>query len=395
MKVFQINTCGNLSTGGLAVEIARGLIRRGDDSIVAYARNEIAQDVPCYKIGNQFDVLFHAVMTRLTDRTGFFSKDATCKLIDEIKGYNPDIIQLHNLHGYYLNIQMLFDFLKEYQKPVVWTLHDCWAFTGHCAYFDYVQCEKWKEECYKCPNRLQYPKSFIDNASENYEKKKNLFTSVTNLTLVVPSVWLRERVEKSFLQSFPVKVVYNGIDLEQFNYEVKKMQFRQKNHIDDKIIILGVASVWSERKGLETFVQLSKRLPEPYRIVLVGLNAKQKKKLPPNIIGIERVESKKELAEIYADADIFLNPSKEETFGLTTIEALACGTYSIVLRDTACAEIAELNGGKVVDGTIESIERAIYSANKVIDKPQIDERLFSKEVYVEKMLDIYNHCLKK
>lgn len=395
MKVFQINTCGNLSTGGLAVEIARGLIRRGDDSIVAYARNEIAQDVPCYKIGNQFDVLFHAVMTRLTDRTGFFSKDATCKLIDEIKGYNPDIIQLHNLHGYYLNIQMLFDFLKEYQKPVVWTLHDCWAFTGHCAYFDYVQCEKWKEECYKCPNRLQYPKSFIDNASENYEKKKNLFTSVTNLTLVVPSVWLRERVEKSFLQSFPVKVVYNGIDLEQFNYEVKKMQFRQKNHIDDKIIILGVASVWSERKGLETFVQLSKRLPEPYRIVLVGLNAKQKKKLPPNIIGIERVESKKELAEIYADADIFLNPSKEETFGLTTIEALACGTYSIVLRDTACAEIAELNGGKVVDGTIESIERAIYSANKVIDKPQIDERLFSKEVYVEKMLDIYNHCLTK
>lgn len=395
MKVFQINTCGNLSTGGLAVEIARGLIRRGDDSIVAYARNEIAQDVPCYKIGNQFDVLFHAVMTRLTDRTGFFSKNATCKLIDEIKGYNPDIIQLHNLHGYYLNIQMLFDFLKEYQKPVVWTLHDCWAFTGHCAYFDYVQCEKWKEECYKCPNRLQYPKSFIDNASENYEKKKNLFTSVTNLTLVVPSVWLRERVEKSFLQSFPVKVVYNGIDLEQFNYEVKKMQFRQKNHIDDKIIILGVASVWSERKGLETFVQLSKRLPEPYRIVLVGLNAKQKKKLPPNIIGIERVESKKELAEIYADADIFLNPSKEETFGLTTIEALACGTYSIVLRDTACAEIAELNGGKVVDGTIESIERAIYSANKVIDKPQIDERLFSKEVYVEKMLDIYNHCLTK
>lgn len=395
MKVFQINTCGNLSTGGLAVEIARGLIRRGDDSIVAYARNEIAQDVPYYKIGNQFDVLFHAVMTRLTDRTGFFSKNATCKLIDEIKGYNPDIIQLHNLHGYYLNIQMLFDFLKEYQKPVVWTLHDCWAFTGHCAYFDYVQCEKWKEECYKCPNRLQYPKSFIDNASENYEKKKSLFTSVTNLTLVVPSVWLMERVEKSFLQSFPVKVVYNGIDLEQFNYEVKKMQFRQKNHIDDKIIILGVASVWSERKGLETFVQLSKRLPEPYRIVLVGLNAKQKKKLPPNIIGIERVESKKELAEIYADADIFLNPSKEETFGLTTIEALACGTYSIVLRDTACAEIAELNGGKVVDGTIESIERAIYSANKVIDKPQIDERLFSKEVYVEKMLDIYNHCLTK
>ena len=395
MKVFQINTCGNLSTGGLAVEIARGLIRRGDDSIVAYARNEIAQDVPYYKIGNQFDVLFHAVMTRLTDRTGFFSKDATCKLIDEIKGYNPDIIQLHNLHGYYLNIQMLFDFLKEYQKPIVWTLHDCWAFTGHCAYFDYVQCEKWKEECYKCPNRLQYPKSFIDNASENYEKKKNLFTSVTNLTLVVPSVWLRERVEKSFLQSFPVKVVYNGIDLEQFNYEVKKMQFRQKNHIDDKIIILGVASVWSERKGLETFVQLSKRLPEPYRIVLVGLSAKQKKKLPPNIIGIERVESKKELAEIYADADIFLNPSKEETFGLTTIEALACGTYSIVLRDTACAEIAELNGGKVVDGTIESIERAIYSANKVKNKPQIDERLFSKEVYVEKMLDIYNHCLAK
>lgn len=395
MKVFQINTCGNLSTGGLAVEIARGLLENGDDSIVAYARNEIAQDVQYYKIGNYFDVLLHAAMTRLTDRTGFFSKRATRKLIDKIKEYSPDIIQLHNLHGYYVNVRMLFHFLEEYHRPVVWTLHDCWAFTGHCAYFDYVQCAKWQEKCYDCPNQWQYPKSFIDGSRSNFTKKKELFTSVTDITLVVPSLWLKERAEKSFLQKYPVKVVYNGIDLEQFNHEVEKNQFRKEFCLEDKEIILGVASIWSERKGLETFIQLAKRLPEQYRIVLVGLSPKQIREIPPNIIGIERVRDKKKLAQIYADADIFLNPSKEETFGLTTIEALACGTYAIVLRDTACAEIAEMNGGKVVDGTLESIEQAIYEVHEKKGNPHIDERLFSREVYVRNMMEIYRNCLMK
>ena len=185
MKVLQINIFGNLSTGRIAVDIYRTLISEGHQGVIAFARNSVPDDVPYIKIGNNLGVYCDGVLTRLTDRAGFFSRKATRKLIKEIQEYNPDIIHLHNLHGYYINVEILFEFLKQYGKPVVWTLHDCWAFTGHCCYYSMVGCEKWIDGCHDCEQIHAYPKSLlIDNSKNNYRKKQKLFTSMPNLQLV-------------------------------------------------------------------------------------------------------------------------------------------------------------------------------------------------------------------
>lgn len=393
MKVFQINICGNLSTGKLAVEIAKGLKQSGDESVIAFARNEIEDGIEYYRIGNRSDVLWHAAMSRLTDRTGFYSKRATEKLIGEIERYQPDLIQLHNLHGYYLNIEILFRFLKEYGKPVVWTLHDCWSFTGHCSHFDYIQCDKWKTGCSSCPSLHEYPKAFIDHSAKNYQDKKELFTSVDNMTLVTPSGWLKQRVEQSFLKKYPVRVVYNGIDLTCYHPGIHAEEIKQEYHLEEKTVMLGVASSWNEKKGLQYFRELAKRLPDNYQILLIGLTPEQMRQLDGRIIGVELIRSAEKLAQFYTAADIYLNASVEETFGLTTIEALACGTYSIVLQDTACAEIAELSGGRVVERSIQAIEAAIYKYDQKQNVKPVDSKLFSGETYARNMIQLYKEKL--
>lgn len=389
MKVFQINVCGNLSTGKLAVEIAKSLDSYGDESVIAFSRNEIEEGISYYRIGNRRDVLWHVAMTRLTDRAGFYSQRATDRLISEIERYQPDIIQLHNLHGYYLNIEVLFRFLREYGKPVVWTLHDCWAFTGHCCYFDYARCSKWETGCEDCPSTGQYPKSFKDASAKNYSDKKNLFTSVENMTLITPSYWLKQRVERSFLKKYPVKVIYNGIDLTCFHPGISAEKVMQEYRLEGKILILGVASSWEERKGLQYFQELVGRLSDNYQILLVGLSPEQIRRLDRKIIGVELIRNAEKLAQFYAAADIYLNASVEETFGLTTIEAMACGTYSIVLRDTACAEIAELSGGKVVERSLEAIETAVYAYDPQQKVAPIVPDLFSGETYARNMIQLY------
>ncbi|MCH5342428.1 MAG: glycosyltransferase [Acetatifactor sp.] len=394
MRIFQINICGNLSTGKLAVEIAKNLKQNGDESLIAFARNEIADGVDYYRIGSRLNVLWHAAMSRLTDRAGFYSKRSTRKLIHEIEKYRPDIIQLHNLHGYYLNIEILFHFLREYGRPVVWTLHDCWAFTGHCCYFDYTQCNKWETGCSDCPAIDRYPKAFVDGSSRNYTQKEALFTSIENMTLVTPSHWLKGRVERSFLKKYPVEMIYNGIDLAYFRPGIDAELVRQEYHLEEKTIILGVASAWDARKGLLYFQALADRLPDKYQILMVGLKPKQIERLDRRILGLGLIRDVKTLARLYAAADIFLNASVEETFGLTTIEALACGTYTIVLRDTACAEIAKLSGGKVAERNLQAIEDAIYEYDPQKKVKPIDPKLFSGEIYAQNMIRLYKEKLK-
>ena len=348
MKVLQINIFGNLSTGRIAVDIYRTLISEGHQGVIAFARNSVPDDVPYIKIGNKFSVYCDGILTRLTDRAGFYSKDATRKLITEILKYDPDIIHLHNLHGYYINVEILFEFLKKYGKPVVWTLHDCWAFTGHCCYYSMAECEKWIEGCHDCKQTHTYPKSlFIDNSTINYKKKKQLFTFMSNLHLVTVSKWLEGEVKKSFLKDLPCTTIYNGIDLDVF--KPTDSNFRKKYGLEDKVIILGVASTWDIRKGLSDFIELSFMLSEKYKIVVVGVNKTEKEKLPKSILGIERTNSVKELAEIYTAADVFFNASVEETFGLPTVEAMACGTPVIVYNSTALPEVVDGNYGYIVE----------------------------------------------
>ena len=231
---------------------------------------------------------------------------------------------MHNLHGYYLNVGILFDYLKTCGKKIIWTLHDCWAFTGHCSYFTAAGCEKWKEQCFCCPQKCSYPKSLIDKSERNFWRKRTVFTGIPNLTIVTPSKWLADLVKESFLKEYDVKVINNGIDLTAF--KPTESDFRVKYGLENKKIILGVASVWDERKGLNDFVKLANEIDDDTCIVLVGVNEKQKKNLPSKILCVERTNNVAELAGVYTAADLFFNPTYEDNYPTVNLEAQACGT---------------------------------------------------------------------
>jgi glycosyltransferase involved in cell wall biosynthesis len=338
LKIVQINSFSNGSTGKIMMSIHNELLKQGHDSYVVWDRGRKSENEHEIFLDDKIGVYRHALYSRLTGKTGFFSKKSTKKLLKKLDEIKPDIIHLHNIHGYYINIEMLFNYIKKNNIKVVWTLHDCWSFTGQCPHFSAINCDKWKTECYDCPMISEYPKSFKDNSNWNYKKKKELFTNV-DMQLVTPSKWLANLVKQSFLKEYPVNVINNGVDLNVF--KPTKSDFRKKNNIENKKIILGVAGVWTKSKGYDDFIELSKLLDDNYVIVLVGVSKNQIESLPTNIIGIERTENQIELAGIYSSADVFFNPSVEETFGLTTIEALMCNTRVIVYNKTALPEIVE------------------------------------------------------
>lgn len=349
MKILQINSvCGIGSTGRIATDIHAILKEQGHESYIAFGRgNSLNCDTPI-RIGNNFDNYAHVAKTRIFDKHGFGSKKATNKFIVQLKGLDPDVIHLHNIHGYYINFEILFQYLKEANKPVIWTLHDCWSFTGHCTYFDYVSCDKWVEGCHHCPQMKSYPSSYIvDNSSDNYHKKKDTFSGVKDLTIVTPSEWLAELVQLSFLNEYPVKVINNGIDLEVFRPNASN--FKSKWRIEDKFVILGVAGAWEKRKGFEYFHNLSKQINNDEIIVMVGLTDKQIKELPENIIGIAKTNSVKELVEIYSAADVFVNPTLEDNFPTTNLESLACGTPVITFDTGGSIESIKDGTGYIVE----------------------------------------------
>ena len=363
MKVLMINSvCGIRSTGRICTDLATALTEEGHEVKIAYGREYVPKQFQQYavKIGTKSDIRFHAIRSRLFDESGFGSRRATLNFIKWMKEFNPDIIHLHNLHGYYINVELLFDYLRICGKKIIWTLHDCWAFTGHCAYFSYVGCEKWKSGCGGCPQLKEYPSSLgVDNSDKNFQRKKKAFLGVKDMTLITPSKWLASLVKESFLGQYPIKVSYNTIDHNIF--KPTPGNFREKYGIKNKKVVLGVASVWEPRKGLDDFLQLSSMLSDDYAIVLIGLSKKQCENLPKNVIGIERTNNQEELAMIYTTADVFVNPSKEETFGMTTVEALACGATPIVYKGTACEEIVDMYGGIAVNMDINSLYKAIVS----------------------------------
>lgn len=376
-KILQVNSVVNRgSTGRIVEEIGDLVLKKGWQSYIAYGRYASRSTSNLIKIGSKFEIYQHVLKSRIFDRHGFSSKFATKKLIQNIENIKPDIIVLHNIHGYYLHIGFLFDYLKKLSTPVIWTLHDCWSFTGHCAYFDYVGCEKWKTHCKDCPQSHTYPKSlFIDNSFMNFKDKKDFFCEHPNLTIVTPSQWLKHKVKQSFLRQYNTLVINNGIDIEQFKVEERNHNKKQK------IIILGVASIWDERKGFNDFVQLSKILDDNYQIVLIGLNDIQKNNLPNNVIGISRTESIHELVDWYNKADVFLNPTYEDNFPTTNLEALACGTPVVTYKTGGSVEsICELTGIVVEKGDIHSLKEAI---NIIINEENKFTQLQCRERAVE------------
>lgn len=403
VKIFQISSEVNSgSVGRIAEQIGEAVLNEGWQSYIAYARDHQPSSSKLIKIGNKFDLINHVIYTRLTDRHGFASKHATTNLINEIKKINPDLVQLQHLHGYFINIKMLCEYLSKANIPVVWTFHDCWAFTGHCAYYDFANCQKWQKQCCNCPQIQEYPKSFIDRSFNNFNDKKQLFNSISNLTIVPVSNWLGDEIRKSFLKTKNIEVIHNGINLKIFYPRSEINWIIEKYQLKDKFIILGVANPWSDRKGLKYFIELSKILSIEKQIVLIGLTKRQISKLPNNIIGVERTESADELAEFYSISDVFLNPTLEEALGMTNIEALACGTPVITFKSGGSPETIDNDTGLVVSkGNIQELKNAIeivqqnsknFYTNKCISRVH---NLFNKELNFVKYIDLYKKLLIK
>lgn len=355
-KLLQINITANWgSHGKIAEGIGNIAISHGWDSYIAYGRWFNPSKSHLFHIGSMLDERIHGVMSRLFDIHGLMSKYATKQLITYIEKINPDIIHLHNIHGYYLNYPILFKFLAKTNKPIVWTLHDCWAFTGHCAHYMYIGCDKWKCHCYKCPQIHAYPKSVLfDNSKKNFDLKKKFFLMPQHLVLVPVSKWLENDVEQSFLNKHKIAQIYNGIDTQAFAPSTTCDVFTKYKIQQGKRIILGVASNWY-RKGLNDFFQLSELIDNQYIIFLVGLNQKDIDSLPKNIIGIRRTQNVQELVELYSAATVFFNPTWEDNFPTTNIESLACGTPVITYNTGGSPEAIEKGTGYVIEkGDVKS-----------------------------------------
>jgi len=399
--LLQINTVVNFgSTGRIAEDIGVMAINHGWRSYIAYGRFGRNSQSELVDINSILGFHTHVFQTRLFDRHGLGSKKSTEKLVALIKQLKPNLIHLHNLHGYYLNIEVLFSFLSIADIPVVWTFHDCWPITGHCVYFDFVKCDKWKHECGSCIQKHRYPASYwFDRSTDNFRLKRKLFNSVKNLTIVTVSNWLAGVVRQSFLANVPLVTINNGIDTTVFK-RVISHNVRKKYNLEDKFVILGVASSWDYRKGLDDFIELSRYLDGNCAIILIGLNKQQLNRIPNNILGLSRTDNIEELVDFYNIADVFFNSSLEETFGLTTIEAMACGTPSIVYNNTACPEALSDDTGFIVDkkdlsGVIQAIETVRkrskdYYSNACIQR--VGDLYDKNERYLD-YLELYNSII--
>lgn len=343
LRYVQLNSFYNGSTGTIMRNLHASLTEHGVDSYILWGRRHdtVSDHERC--VATKAGYLSHGVRTRLFDRMGFYSKRDTARLLKLLEEIDPDVVHLHNIHGYWVNVEMLFGWLASHRCQVRWTLHDCWAFTGHCAHFVYVKCAQWKTHCAceePCCQLDTYPKTFSKRScARNFEDKKRVFTSVSpeRMVLITPSHWLAGLVKESFLSKYPVEVRHNTVDTNVF--KPTPSDFRERYGIGDRFMVLGVASPWTERKGLEDFMELARGLDSAKcAIVLVGLSKRQIDQLPKEVVGFERTSSPQELAGIYSTADVFFNPTLEDNFPTVNLEAEACGTRVLTYDTGGCRE---------------------------------------------------------
>lgn len=368
MKVVEINTVNYGSTGKIMFQVAE-LLRKNGNDVVTYSTNvysrgeyrKVDKSIVGHRYyGSFFENFVHCLLAHFTGKNGSYSRFATHRLVRQLKKYNPDVVHLHNLHAFCINVPILFKYLKKHDIRVIWTLHDCWSFTGHCPYFDMIGCDKWKDGCYECPQYDRgYLKTFVDGSKKNWKLKKKYLTGLKDMTIVTPSKWLAELVKQSYLKDYPVRVIYNGIDLNVF--KPTSSDFRKKYGLEKKHIVLGVAFGWGERKGLDMFIELGKRLnADEYAIALVGTSVEVDMRLPENIISIHRTQNQIELAEIYTAADVFVNPTREDNYPTVNMESIACGTPVVTFDTGGSPECIDDKTGVVVPkNDIDALEKEI------------------------------------
>lgn len=356
MKIIQINTtCGVGSTGKICMGISQLMSNKDVENYILYGNISNGYDLGI-QCSNKFYVKIQSLKSRIFGNYGFNSYSATKKMISLLEKISPDIVHLHNIHSHDCNLKMLFEYFKKTKIKLVWTFHDCWAFTAYCPHFSMVKCDKWKDQCYKC-DQLHMFSWFFDKSSKLYKEKAELFSNL-DLTIVTPSAWLADLVKQSFLKEYPVRVINNGIDLRVF--QPKKSDFRCRYGLEKKKIVLGVSFDWEIGKGIDVFAELASRLPDNYQIVIVGTDDKVDEILPINIISIHRTQSQEELVEIYSVADVFINPTRQENYPTVNMEALACGTPVVTFKTGGSPEMLDATCGSIVDcDDIDALEREI------------------------------------
>src|SRR5690554_56181 len=391
MKLLFINSVYQYgSTGRLVKTLKEAAENKGHEVLVAYGRHKQNESEDTFYFGDHVSSFWHLLMTRLFGRHGLHSKRKTKQLIKRIEDFKPDVIHIHNVHGYYLNVPMLFKYLKTIDSKIIWTHHDCWAFSGSGAYFDYDGCEVWDEGCVINKSTKTYPQVWLKpNQERNFKWKKEVFTSLEHIYIITVSDWLKDLMNLTFFNKYEIQRIYNGIDLGTFVPKTNNNQSKTKK-------LLGVANMWEARKGLDDFVALSKVLPKEYEITLIGLSEKQINELPLNIKGISRTDSIDKLVKYYQEADLYLNLSVEETMGLTTVESLACGTPAIVYDKTAVPEIVDEKSGVIVKANdIDALRETILNfdiTDNTIDNCRQRALYFKKEIMVKNHLNLYESC---
>ncbi len=400
MKVFYINGVSYGSTGRIMFQLADKVKKEGGNALctAGFTWNKCDRD-DFFVTSGLLGKKLHTELSKLTGKHGGYSRHSTKKLISAIKKFDPDIIHLHNIHGWFLNFEMLFSYIKKSGKKVVWTFHDCWNFTGYCPHFDMIGCEKWKTRCYDCPYS-GYPKTHFDCSKKQFERKKALFCGIDGLTIVTPSLWLKGKVKDSFLKDYTVNVINNGVDKNVFkpHEETTKDKIKEKYGIKSKYIVLGVSYGWDNKKGLDAFIKLSETLGNDYTVMLVGTDKAVDEKLPKSIVSINRTQDQKELSELYSAADIFVNPTMEDTFPTVNMEALACGTPIAAYATGGSPEIPDENCGITVSkGDVSALEKAIkkiceekpFSADNCLKRAEN----FDKNLFARKYMELYRSIL--
>ncbi len=361
MRILMINTVYAVSsTGKIVKQISQKATERGFECMIAHRYENKTDKYPdnVVAVSSWWDCHIHNRLSQLTMLRGAFSKFKTRRFLKKVKTFAPDVIHLHNIHGNFINLSMLFKYIKKHRIKVVWTLHDCWPLTGNCKHFDMAGCDRWKTGCGNCP---QKGKALADISAFMYKRKQKMFADIEDMTIVTPSIWLADLVRQSPLGIYPIKTINNGIDLSVFKPTLS--DFKEKYGITDKKVVLGVSFDWSKKKGLDVFTALAGMLPKDYQIVLVGTSDAVDAVLPDNIIPIQKTKNQKELAEIYTAADLFVNPSREDTYPTVNMEALACGTPVVSFNTGGCPEIADDSCGCVVErDDLSSLAQQIIGA---------------------------------
>ena len=408
-RLLQINPVlrVNTSTGRIMQEIGELAMQNGWESYIAYSRGRDGIK-PCRSqlipVGNRWSVAWHGLETRFFDRHGLASDSATRRFVKQVKELNPDVIHIHNIHGYFLNYKILFDFLAKSGIPVVWTIHDCWLYTGHCYYYSFVGCNKWQTGCHHCSQKREFPASWLfDRSRQNFIDKKEAFTQLATdqLTIVPVSEWIMEEMRQSFLKEYRFQVIHNGINTDVFTV-CDSIRVRTRYGLGNKHILLGIASIWSREKGWFDFMELAKLLRDDEVIVLVGVKPEEKKQLPANIVGIARTENVGQLAELYSAADAFINPTWQDNYPTVNLEAIACGTPVITYRTGGSIEAVTEKTGLVVDqgdveGLLNAFRMVVRRGKEYYEKQCREYALahFRKEDRYQEYLDLYQRLTNR